>query len=319
MGLRLGRPKFVSLLRVLNAIVTLLVLGNVGKSQALAQPRFISYGELIPCELGFRVRIPCCPRCNKEHHHGMARDDELDQYGILKTNRMPHCWGEWDDCKNPDYDHETTIVVHKTSHFQSHLANQSTVQPGEKQDERGYEDDDDDEDVVMPLAAEDTILEWGSKWQGSSFLEVWEKDPNYCISISKRKTIKIPATPSMTRSRKNAAFFKEFLLEKLYSRESRIQLELVHFAGLRDFAGHMVGSSSLRPGRQGVVMAINYPSHKEQWIAETGCRWPTTCCVEGCVQQATLGAHIFVKEMESASIVCQCAIAATVVLQTISE
>jgi hypothetical protein len=118
-----------------------------------------------------------------------------------------------------------------------------------------------------------------SKWKGLSFIQVWEKDPNYCLNITKMKS---PVKLSMDRESKNLALFKIFMLPILES----VKLDNIYIAGHDDFAGNMIGSSTEKPTK-------SYPSHKQQWIGDTKCRWPCVCCVERCTNKPTDGAHIF--------------------------
>jgi len=256
--------------------IVILLLSRISTVDAL----FVSQGELVFNGGYFDLRVPRCPRCHKEHWYGPSGD--IDQYGIYRTQRQPHCDLE----KWLDYFDETQITVHRTSHY--YLLNGGSGGP------------------CSSVAKEDTILEWGSKWQNHSFAELWESDLAYCISIVKTSKIKIPATPSMSRELINAAFFKEFLLDKMESRESRIRLECVYISNHQDRSGNMRGSTNCQPGARSELLQINYPSHREQWIAETGCRWPSTCCVEGCHNPPVNGAHVFLTGKVAAHIVPMC-------------
>lgn len=118
-----------------------------------------------------------------------------------------------------------------------------------------------------------------SQWRGLSFIQVWEKDPYYCLHIAKMKS---PVKLSMNRESENLAMFKVFMLLMMES----VKLENIYIAGHDDIAGNMRGSITEKPTKP-------YSSHKRQWIGDTGCRWPCLCCVEGCTNKPMDGAHIF--------------------------
>ena len=63
-----------------------------------------------------------------------------------------------------------------------------------------------------------------------------------------------------------------------------------------DTAGHMVGSSTLKPMRKNAKSNKSeyYKSFKYQWVKETGCEWPSKCSTKGCDNKATVGAHVCV-------------------------
>ena len=54
-----------------------------------------------------------------------------------------------------------------------------------------------------------------------------------------------------------------------------------------DEISHVVGSSKQKPSPQS--------SWVKYWLAHSGRQWPNTCQIKGCSNQATLGAHIYIK------------------------
>ena len=52
--------------------------------------------------------------------------------------------------------------------------------------------------------------------------------------------------------------------------------------------------------------SCNCGSWKQHWLNNSGKVWPNFCSIEGCTNNATLGAHIYNKEVSGEKIVPMC-------------
>ena len=66
----------------------------------------------------------------------------------------------------------------------------------------------------------------------------------------------------------------------------------------------MVGSSGLKAIRKNKDLIRNFKKFKNQWVAETGCLWPSKCSTNGCNKTPTVGAHAFIHGKEHMYLYC---------------